>query len=238
MKKFSFLNSNMLKIIACITMLIDHMGFILFPEHLIFRIIGRISFPLFAFMIAEGCFYTRNKVKHLLLISTLGILMQLVLYFAIGMTDFSIFITFSVSIVLIYLIDYTDIMFRIKAYTNGILGAIIFTLLTLLFLFFTKKYNYFVMNYNFYGIIAPVVIYVIKKYFTKYHIYLSLIAFSIMFIIKAYNTDLSVHYYSFLALPFILFYNGKRGKLNLKYFFYIFYPLHFVILYGISMLLS
>lgn len=238
MKKFSFLNSNMLKIIACITMLIDHMGFILFPEHLIFRIIGRISFPLFAFMIAEGCFYTRNKVKHLLLISTLGILMQLVLYFAIGMTDFSIFITFSVSIVLIYIIDYIDKMFKIKAYTNGILGAIVLSLLILLFLFFTKKYNYFVMNYNFYGIIAPVVIYVIKKYFTKYHIYLSLIAFSIMFIIKAYNTDLSVHYYSFLALPFILFYNGKRGKLNLKYFFYIFYPLHFVILYGISMLLS
>ena len=238
MKKFSFLNSNMLKIIACITMLIDHMGFILFPEHLIFRIIGRISFPLFAFMIAEGCFYTRNKVKHLLLISTLGILMQLVLYFAIGMTDFSIFITFSVSIVLIYIIDYIDKMFKEKVYTNGILGAIVLSLLILLFLFFTKKFNYFVMNYNFYGIIAPVVIYVIKKYFTKYHIYLSLIAFSIMFIIKAYNTDLSVHYYSFLALPFILFYNGKRGKLNLKYFFYIFYPLHFVILYGISMLLS
>lgn len=48
------LNGNMLKIIAAITMTIDHIGAILFPHILILRIIGRIAFPIFAFMIAEG----------------------------------------------------------------------------------------------------------------------------------------------------------------------------------------
>ena len=47
--KFGIFSNNVLKIIACITMLLDHMGFILFPEYPIFRIIGRIAFPIFAF---------------------------------------------------------------------------------------------------------------------------------------------------------------------------------------------
>ena len=58
--KFGIFSNNVLKIIACITMLLDHMGFILFPEYPIFRIIGRIAFPIFAFLLAEGCYYTKN----------------------------------------------------------------------------------------------------------------------------------------------------------------------------------
>ncbi len=44
-------------------------------------------------------------------------------------------------------------------------------------------------------------------------------------------------YLSLLAIPLLLLYSGKRGKYNLKYFFYAFYPLHIVILYGIALLL-
>ena len=58
------LNRNVLKIIALITMLIDHIGLVFFPGIEIFRIIGRISFPIFAFMIAEGCEHTENKKKY------------------------------------------------------------------------------------------------------------------------------------------------------------------------------
>ena len=62
--KFGIFSNNVLKIIACITMLLDHMGFILFPQYPIFRIIGRIAFPIFAFLLAEGCYYTKNKLRH------------------------------------------------------------------------------------------------------------------------------------------------------------------------------
>ena len=45
-----------------------------------------------------------------------------------------------------------------------------------------------------------------------------------------------IQYYSFLAIPLLLLYSGKRGKWKMKYFFYIFYPLHLVVIYGIAML--
>lgn len=42
--------------------------------------------------------------------------------------------------------------------------------------------------------------------------------------------------YMFLPLPLLLLYNGERGKAKMKYFFYIFYPLHLALLQGILML--
>ena len=63
--KFGYsLSGNALKIIAAITMLIDHIGVILLPQITLFRVIGRISFPIFAFMIAEGCAHTKNKLRY------------------------------------------------------------------------------------------------------------------------------------------------------------------------------
>ena len=59
-----FLTGNALKILAAIFMTIDHIGVMLFPRMLILRIIGRLALPVFAFMIAEGCKYTRNKKKY------------------------------------------------------------------------------------------------------------------------------------------------------------------------------
>ena len=61
MGKIRRLNNNVLKIIAAISMLLDHIGLILFPSIEIFRILGRIAFPIFAFTIAEGAKYTRIR---------------------------------------------------------------------------------------------------------------------------------------------------------------------------------
>ena len=60
------LTGNQLKLLALITMTIDHIGMILFPHIPLFRIIGRLSMPIFAYMIAEGCRHTRNRKKYLL----------------------------------------------------------------------------------------------------------------------------------------------------------------------------
>ena len=43
--------------------------------------------------------------------------------------------------------------------------------------------------------------------------------------------------YSLFAIPLLALYSGKRGKANLKYFFYIFYPLHLVVIQAISMII-
>ena len=53
LQKVRFLNSNAIKFIAAFTMLVDHVGYMFFDE-LVWRIIGRIAMPLFAFAIAEG----------------------------------------------------------------------------------------------------------------------------------------------------------------------------------------
>ena len=100
-----FISNNTLKIIACISMFIDHLGFMIFPTNITLRIIGRIAFPIFAYMLAEGAIYTKNKVKHLGILAILAVVIQVFMYFFADFKDFSIFIHFSLSLVLIYLLD-------------------------------------------------------------------------------------------------------------------------------------
>ena len=64
-KKLQCLNSTHMKLIALITMIIDHIGAILFPEIRLLRIIGRIAFPIYAYLIGEGCIYSKNTLQYL-----------------------------------------------------------------------------------------------------------------------------------------------------------------------------
>ena len=60
------LTGNHLKLIAAFAMLLDHVGILLFPQIRLLRILGRLAYPIFAFMIAEGCRYTKNKLRYFL----------------------------------------------------------------------------------------------------------------------------------------------------------------------------
>lgn len=70
------LDSFTLKIIALVTMIIDHTGAVLFPQYPILRIIGRISFPIFAFLAAEGFYHTRNVKKYMLRLAGFAVLSE------------------------------------------------------------------------------------------------------------------------------------------------------------------
>ena len=78
------LSGNALKIIALISMTVDHVGVMLFPNTEIFRIIGRIAMPIFAFMIAEGCYYSKHKLRYFSLVLSIGVICVLVFYFFLG----------------------------------------------------------------------------------------------------------------------------------------------------------
>ncbi len=235
------LNANVLKIIGAITMVIDHIGFIFFPSQIIYRIIGRFSFPIFAFLISESARYTKNKTKHLLLIFTLGAICQTVYYFVTKDFYFNILITFSISTLLIYGLQELKKNIFNKRMVYVIVWSIVFILGILLTYYINQI---FVIDYGFWGCMLPVCASVfdfrnisvpdkLKKLDN-----LSIRVLSTIPAIIGIVIDFPVPYepYLFLALIPLLVYSGEKGKLNLKYFFYLFYPIHLAVLYGIQML--
>ena len=146
--KFGIFSNNVLKIIACITMLIDHMGVVLFPKLMILRIIGRIAFPIFAFLLAEGCYYTRNKIRHLLVISGFAVVMQVVLFLATRMTDFSILIHFSIAVLLCLVIDLIEKFIRERKLIVSIALVLSFIISVIMLILIDKNTTYFFSNYG------------------------------------------------------------------------------------------
>ena len=88
-KSFS-LSGFDLKIIAVITMIIDHAGAFLFPQAKILRIIGRISFPIFAFLICEGYEHTKDVKKYMLRLLLFAVISEPFFDLAMSGTIFSL----------------------------------------------------------------------------------------------------------------------------------------------------
>ena len=65
MKRYG-LSQEGLKLVACVTMLMDHIGAVLLPQYLFLRYIGRIAFPIYCFLLAKGVHYTNNPKKYCL----------------------------------------------------------------------------------------------------------------------------------------------------------------------------
>lgn len=227
MENKGMLNGNHLKLIAAVTMLMDHAGILLFPRVLLFRIIGRLAYPIFAFMIAEGCRYTNNRLRYFLLIFGLGAGCQLVYYFASGDTYLNILLTFSCSVLLIYALQE---MHRAKNWKMEFLWSVLFAIGVFLALAVDR---FLTIDYGFWGIMVPV--FVSFAHVRKFPRWASVMMLGIGLVLL--GSDLGdIQYYGLLAVPLLLLYNGKRGKCNMKYFFYIFYPVHLAVLQGIAWL--
>ena len=68
-----------LKIIAMLSMLTDHIGYIFFPTDLTWRYIGRIAFPLYCFLLTEGFFHTRSREKYLLRMAGFAVILHCII---------------------------------------------------------------------------------------------------------------------------------------------------------------
>ena len=223
-------SGSVLKLIAIITMLIDHIGLFLLqstasgraltidvsgtaiPLYYPMRLIGRMAFPIFCFLLVEGYVHTRNKVKYarnLLLFALISeIPWNLVHTGTLLYGKQNVFFTLFLGLIGMWVIDhFRGNNAKILRYTIalGILSVLL-------------RSDYSIWGYTF----------IILLYMLHHSKHLTT---AIGWLVAA-SRSLS----GSISFIFIYLYNGRRGFIqgNIgKYFFYIFYPLHLLILYFI-----
>lgn len=223
------LSNNQLKLLALAAMTVDHIGAYLFPYVLWLRIIGRLAFPIFAYMIAQGCRYTRSMGKYLGTMAVFSLVCQAVDFFARGSLYQSILVTFTMSIGLIWLLQ--------QAQRKGSVLWAVLWLMGIAAAYWICQClpqllpgTDFQVDYGFIGVLIPVGVYLCKGKAWEMVVLPLLLALLCM-------DSYYIQWYSLLAVPLIMLYNGQRGKWNLKWLFHIYYPAHLVVIYGISFLL-
>lgn len=247
-KPFSLLSGNTLKLLAVLLMIIDHVGMIFFwtvPgwQYEVLRSIGRPCMPIFAYFIAEGCRYTRSPWGYLgKLFACLGVC-QVGYYIGMGSLNICIFGTLLIGATLLLCLQNAKKALFAGDLEKGVLWALLF----LTGIFITYYVNQLVyIDYGFWGCLLPVFAGAfflpetapagLKKLDNKWT---GLMCFAIGLCLLSWFDDYrEVQVYCLFALPLLALYSGKRGKWKLKYFFYLFYPIHLVALEGIYLLMS
>lgn len=229
-KNISF-NGNQLKLIAMFCMFIDHFyKFGIIPENIIFKIIGRIAFPIFVYCVAEGAYHTKHRARYLLTMFLFAVLSEipfdLMAYNRfIYMGHQNVMWTFFLGLLAVFLADCAVEKLGPNN-RNRIIWHYMFATL------FGMAALIYGTDYHFVGVFCIVQIYLFKVFSTgekkfKYHTLLYLAGANMILAIED-TTQL----FGLLALIPIWFYNGERGsKKTIWKFFYLVYPLHMLLIY-------
>lgn len=223
------MSSFVLKMIAIISMFIDHIGYAIFSRFSYFNYIGRIAFPIFAFQISEGYVHTKNLKKYFFRLFLFAIISQIpfMLFSSIISTKFSLNIFFTLLLGLACIFIYDKSKYKIL----GIIASIAIGIIA-------QISN---CDYGFYGIAIILIFYIFKNNFQTASILFTL-ATAIKYLIPFFKYNFyDVYIYLFICtiipIIFIGTYNGKKGK-NTKYLLYLFYPIHLLLIYGIYFLIN
>ena len=197
--------------VAALTMLIDHIGAVFFPTVIGFRAIGRLSFPLFAFGIAQGVTYTSDFRKYFIRILIAAVISQPVYL--------QVFEVSSLNPLFMLAWGATALYFWRKE-KKAFAGILLFG-------------SAFVdMSYGWYGVWTIF-------FFGFYGIKDSLCFYGqvILNVLYGLTKEAWVQILSLFAFSFL---DGKwriqaLSKKMPRYFFYAFYPLHLLVLWGIKM---
>ncbi len=216
------MNSFYLKLIAIITMLIDHTAAVLIPSDtmlwLVMRCIGRLSFPIFVFLLVEGFYHTRDVQKYMLRMGAFALISEIPFDLAFyGKTlEFShqnIFFTLFMGLLCLVLIKEAEKRYQKNLFAINVWNAVITLGISLAAIVLRT-------DYNFAGILLIVAFYLFRG--SRLMCTLTLLLVS-AFLIGG------IQVVAVLAIVPIFFYNGQRGK-SIKYVFYIFYPVHLLLL--------
>lgn len=246
--------NDVLKLIAVITMLIDHIGYFFYPEITLFRIIGRISFPIFAYYIAMGFGWTSNKKIYAFRVFLFALISQspyvVFSYLASGNSDYNpiklnvMFLLFT-GIIMLYLYE-NSFFFTEKLNLKSFLYCFAFFFVVMVpsvLRFYLRdisiiglegKYNFY-FSYETYGLILIFIFYRFKDDFVK--VLLSFIVLSSVDIIISsflpYTGPEQRIFQSLAIMGIIVIYTIKDINFAFrmpKWFAYWFYPVHLGIL--------
>ena len=251
------MNNTQLKILALVSMTIDHVGAYLLPQVWILRYIGRLAFPLFSFMVCEGCMHTRHKGRYLANMCAFGVVSQLVLSIGRGDLLLNIFCTLALSVVTVYALQWwkpcQDDPDRgwISPRALAPVAAIALDVFCCQVLPDLVGHGLRV-QYGIVGVLLPVLAYLpymlgldkdersesVPYVQSSGHI-ASVALFGIGLVILGMVTGTQSQWWGLLSLIPLALYNGERGGLErwgagLKYFFYAYYPLHLAVILAIK----
>lgn len=247
-KQAEGITGSTLKLIAMITMLIDHIAatliyrtmnhemlingivtieqkdayisehIIMYGAYMVMRAIGRIAFPIFCFLLVEGFLYTRNKGKYALRLGIFALISEIPFDLAVRNTICSlegqnVFFTLLLGLLAMICLE------RIKKKYGEKKGLFFLTMIFFMGIAFFLKTDYAAG-----GVWVIIVMYLFHEDKMKR------MGFGVFALLSCGMMEC----FAFVNLFFIDKYNGKRGS-SLKYIFYLFYPVHLLILALICM---
>lgn len=223
----------MLKILAVITMTLDHIKYAVpVTDCFLTQYFGRVAFPLFAFLITEGLYYTKSRKKYIIRMLIFAIISQVpfILFRSLvsDMFMLNIMFTFLFAILGIVLLEWVIKQEIISIFKYIMIVCCLFAVLVC--------GNFIAVDYRWFGIVTIWIFYLLKEN----KILRTIIYFLIVMLYYFVRSGCSLEHINFFSVFFttlpaiiILFYNGKQGK-KFKYFFYWFYPIHMLVIYGLS----
>lgn len=256
------MTTTIIKLIALLTMVFDHIGEFIPGTSIYLRYIGRLSFPLFMFCFVWGLHYTHDRKRYFLRLYIAGVIMAVMNFVLSNIVTTpshgipnNIFVTFLLMGLLIDLIE--KILSGHKNARKYLLAFVGLQIVSSIIIFVFESHSVDVLDVfygsRFIGALLPnllqnegglfFIIFGIVIYFTKERKWLMSLCyclFSLSFLAECAPTftyeNVWIYHYQWLmvfSLPIMLLYNHKKG-IGMKYFFYIFYPVHIALLFLIG----
>ncbi len=230
------ISSGMLKMIAVVTMLIDHFAATVLVRYIYvsgdgglgqlyyaMRQIGRVAFPIYCFLLVEGVNRTRHKGKYLVRMLLLALISEIPfdLAFSSQVLEFGYQnVYFTLTIALAAMIGLEWIAEKIKSLVAQKILIVLVTLVSMAVAYLMQT------DYDCGGVAC-----ILIMYFLRYNRKAELIAGYVAFVLILGELAALP---AFIALAF---YRGKKGYSN-KFFFYGFYPIHLLILYSVCVVMG
>ena len=220
------LDGTVLKIIAMVSMVFDHVGDMFFPEMTWMRMVGRLAMPIFAFCITEGYIHTRDKKKYLLRMGIFALISEVPFDLAfdgkIGFSHQNIMLSFFISIVALMLFN---LIRGAKIESKGrysvwrtILGILVVVVMAAVAMLVKADYTMFA--------VGSVFLFYVFKDVNLFVRPIPGVAF------LAVTRTMGYYCTTGLSIIPLLLYNGKKGRQLPKAFYYLFYPVHLLLLYA------